>query len=452
VNIIQITPGAGPMFCGNCLRDNALVTALRNQGHQVLMIPLYLPLTLDEEDQSADMPIFFSGINVYLEQKSAWFRRAPGWLHRLLTARSLLKWAGGKAAKTRAADVGELALSMLRGQQGNQARELNELCAWLNTQPKPDVICLSNALLLGMARSLKSDFGVPIVCTLQGEDTFLDALPESHRAQCWQTMAEAAKLVELFVAPSHYFGELMRKRLGLPAERVRIVHNGINLSGYGSEEVRNRGLNQGKGIQPAAPPNGGVIGYFTRMCREKGLDVLVRAYIALRQRNRLRPLRLHIGGSCGPADQNFVDGLRDQLRAAGVLEDVAFFPNPDRNGKLSFLRSVTVFSVPAVYGEAFGLYVIEAMASGVPVVQPRTAAFTELIEMTGGGLLCAPGDPESLADRLEELLLDPARATALGEAGRRAVFERFSAQQMAKAMLEVYKEATVGRQVEAMKL
>src|SRR5215831_16070622 len=107
MNIIQITPGAGPMFCGNCLRDNALVTALRDLGHQVLMIPLYLPLTLDEADQSAGTPIFYSGINVYLEQKSALFRRAPDWVHSLFTGRGLLKWAAGKAAKTRAADVGD---------------------------------------------------------------------------------------------------------------------------------------------------------------------------------------------------------------------------------------------------------------------------------------------------------------------------------------------------------
>src|SRR5215813_5480908 len=125
------------MFCGNCLRDNALVTALRRQGHQVLMIPLYLPLTLDEEDQSADTPIFFSGINVYLEQKSAWFRRAPHWVHQLLSSNSLLNWAARWAGKTRADELGPLTLSMLRGEAGNQARELEELIGWLKTQTKP---------------------------------------------------------------------------------------------------------------------------------------------------------------------------------------------------------------------------------------------------------------------------------------------------------------------------
>src|SRR5213078_1773226 len=124
MNIVQITPGAGGMYCGNCFRDNALVAALRELGHQVLMVPLYLPMTLDEEDQSRGTPIFFSGINVYLEQKSAFFRHAPGWFHKMLASRGLLKWAAGKAAaKTRAEDLGELTLSMLRGEEGKQARE-----------------------------------------------------------------------------------------------------------------------------------------------------------------------------------------------------------------------------------------------------------------------------------------------------------------------------------------
>src|SRR5260370_2275598 len=226
------------MDCGNCFRDYALVAELRKQGHEVLMVPLYLPLTLDESDQSADTPIFYSGINVYLEQKSALFREAPSWFHNLLTSRSLLKWAAGKAAGTRAADLGEITLSMLRGEEGNQARELDDLIAWLKTQPKPDLICLSNALLIGMVHQLKSELGVPIVCMLQGEDGFLDALPESHRAVCWKTVAERSREVDLFLAPSNYFGDLMQTRLGLAEERVQVVHNGINLEGYESEAYR----------------------------------------------------------------------------------------------------------------------------------------------------------------------------------------------------------------------
>ena len=179
MRIVQITPGAGKMYCGACLRDNALVAELRRLGHSATMTPLYLPLTLDEPDQSAGTPLFYGGISVYLEQHSALLRHGPPWLHRWLAAPALLKLAAGPATSTRPENLGAITLSMLRGEAGNQARELDELIDWLRGE-KPGVICLSNALLLGLARRLRSELRVPVICTLQGEDWFLDALP--HRS------------------------------------------------------------------------------------------------------------------------------------------------------------------------------------------------------------------------------------------------------------------------------
>jgi len=427
MTIVQLTPGAGAMYCGNCFRDNALVIALRQMGHDVTMIPLYLPLTLDEEDQSAGTPIFFGGINVYLEQKSGLFRNAPDWLRHLLASRRLLGWAGSRAAKTRATDVGDILLSMLRGEEGRQARELEELVGWLKRQLQPDVIFLSNALLVGMARRLKAEFQTRIVCTLQGEDSFLDALPDSHREKAWQLLSERCADVDLFIAPSRYFGDLMAKRLGLPAEKLRVVHNGINLEAF---RIADRQSQVGKLSAP-------VIGYFARMCKEKGLDTLVEAYIHLKHGGRVPRLKLHIGGSFGPGDEPFVKSLRARLAEAGYIGEVSFSPNLNRAEKLAFLQALTVFSVPARYGESFGLYLIEAMAAGVPVVQPRTAAFPEIIEATGGGVLCEHENPKALAEVIEQLLLDPARARKLGDAGRRTVFETFSAQAMARATIQI---------------
>ena len=417
------------MYCGNCFRDNALVATLRQMGHSTLMVPLYLPLTLDEEDQSAGTPVFFGGVSVFLEQKFALFRRAPRWLHRWLASRALLRWAAGRAAKTRATDLGDLMLSTLRGEQGKQACELDELVTWLKQQPHPDVICLSNILLIGLVRTLKQALRSAVVCMLQGEDTFLDALPDSHRARCWQVLRERAPQVDLFIAPSRYFGDLMRGRLGLDAGRVRVVSNGITLTEYGGEN-RSRDFS-------SSP----VLGYLARMCREKGLDVLVAAYVILRQRDRVKNLKLRVGGGCGPSDEPFVNSLREQLRAVGLLGDVEFCPNLDRAGKIAFLRSLTVFSVPASYGEAFGLYAIEALAAGVPIVQPRTAAFPELVQATGGGVLYEPGNAENLADAIEQVLLQPGEAHALGKAGRRAVFEKFTAERMAQNMVASFEEA-----------
>lgn len=393
------------------------------------MVPLYLPLTLDEEDQSTGTPIFFGGINVYLQQKSALFREAPGWFHQLMSSRPLLKWAGSKAAKTRPEDLGDLTLSMLRGEEGFQARELDELIAWLRTQPKPDVICLSNALLLGMARKLKSEFGVAIVCMLQGEVDYLDALLPEYRAKCWNMLSERAKDVDLFGAASRYFGDLMINRLSLTPDRVKVVYNGINLQGYGDSRARSPG---GKD----AP----VLGYFARMCPEKGLDTLVDAYIQLRQRNRIKGLLLRIGGGCGAGDEPFVNSLRKRLDESGYLKDAEFSPNLDRAAKVGFLQSLSVFSVPVRCTEAFGLYAVEAMAAGVPVVQPRTGAFPEIIEATGGGITY-DGESGALVDALEGLLASPERARALGEAGRRAALEKFSAEAMAHSVLDFYQEA-----------
>ena len=428
MNIVQLTPGAGGMFCGNCFHDNTLVAALRDLGHDATMLPLYLPIHVDEADQSAGSPIFFGGINVYLQQKSAWFRRAPGWLHRGLNARRLLAWAAGRAAKTRATEVGELLLSMLRGETGNQNREITELIGWLGKQAKPDVICLSNALLVGMVRRLKAELGVPVVCLLQGEEPYLDALPPALRPVVWKLLAERAADLDAWIAPSRWNAETMKLRLHLNPERLHVVHNGINLAGY---PVAGR---EARGESQRAP----VLGYFARMGKDKGLDTLVEAYIQLKQRGRVPRLKLHIGGGCGPADEPFVKALRVRLAEAGYIGEVSFSPNLNRAEKLAFLQGLTVFSVPATYGEAFGLYVIEALAAGVPVVQPRTAAFPELLAATGGGELCEPNDAKSLAEVLEGLLRNPERARALGEAGRQAVAKKFSAEAMAQATVQVF--------------
>lgn len=412
------------MYCGNCLRDNALVRELRKEGHQVLMVPLYLPLTLDERDESAGTPIFFGGISVYLEQQLPMLRHAPDWVDGWLSSPRLLKLASGRAAKTRASELGALTLSMLQGSAGKQAREIRRLIRFLKSQPRPDVICLSNLLLTGMAQALRASLGASVVCTMQGEDSFLDALPDSHRARCWNTMAENTAHVDALISSSQYYADLMQRKLKLPEAKVRVVHSGISLEGY----------------EPLDHPRPGppTLGFFARMCREKGLDTLVDAFIRVRQRDRVPGLRLKIGGSCGPSDEPVVAEMKQRLEAAGLTGDVEFHPNLDRAVKIRFLQSLSVFSVPARYGEAFGLYLVEAMAAGVPVVQPRTAAFPEVIEKSGAGLLCAPEDPQALAEGIEQVLLSPELATKFSIAGRCAARELFSVESMARNTVAVF--------------
>lgn len=422
MNIFQITPGAGKMYCGNCFRDNALVGALRAAGHEVTMVPLYLPFTLDEENQAGDTPIFYNGVNVYLEQKSALYRAAPRWVHRMVGSGTLLNWAAGQVGKTRAEEVGELTISMLRGEEGNQARELEELIDWLKTQPKPDVISLSNSLLLGLARRLQEAIGAPVVCLLQNEAPYIDSMPEDLRGQVWELMAERAQEIARFIAPSEFYAERMRDQLKLPADRVRVIHNGINHEGYTAERVA---------------PNPPMIGFFSRMCQDKGLDTLVDAFIKIKADNHIPQVRLKVGGGCGPSDQAFVDALRKRLEAKGLREDVEFCPNLSREEKQAFLKSLSVLSVPAQFGEAFGFYVIEAMAAGVPVVQPRCASFPELVAATGGGVVYDHAGPESLAAALEEMLHNPSEAKAIGLRAREAVREKFSVEHSAAELAKL---------------
>lgn len=408
------------MYCGNCFRDNALVAEWRKMGQDAVMASMYLPMTLDEEDQSKQAPIFFSGINVYLEQVFPLFGKAPDWLRSWLASPSVLKWAGGRAGKTRADQLGDLMLSMIYGELGNQARDLDDLIAWLKNDQKPDVVCLSNALLAGMVRRIRNDVGVPVVVELQGEDSFLDSLPESHRAKCWEALRERASEVDMFIAPTHYFGEVMTKRLDLRPERVKVIYNGIRLDGY----------------EPAASePNPPVLGYFARMCKEKGLDTLIAAYIHLRGKNLVPNLRLKVGGAMGPSDEPYVAKLKNDLKSNGLLGDVEFHPNLDKTQKQAFMKSLSVFSVPALYGESFGLYLTEAWASGVPVVQPRHAAFPELINFTKAGLLCEPYDPVALAEAIASVLNTPGRRAELSAAALKASRDVFNVTSMAKNIL-----------------
>ncbi|MGZ8940974.1 MAG: glycosyltransferase family 4 protein, partial [Limisphaerales bacterium] len=415
MRIIQVTPGAGGMYCGNCFRDNALVAEFRRRGHEVLMIPLYLPMTLDEEDQSSGIPVFFGGINVYLEQKLPLLGKMPDWLHKQLASPALLKWASGRAAKTRASDLGDLTLSMIKGEEGKQIREIEELVAYLRQHQLPDVISLSNALLVGMARRLKRDLNVPVVCTLQGEDSFLDSLPESFRHKTWDALSERCRDVDLFIAPSQYFADLMGRRLRVPAEKMVIVHNGLHLDGWSANYTA---------------PNPPVLGFFARMCKEKGLNTIIDTFILLKKRNRIPNLKLHVGGAMGPTDEPFVNELKLRLQGSGALGDATFFSNLTKEQKQQFFRRISVMSVPAMYSEAFGLYLLEAWAAGVPVVQPPAASFPELIAATGGGLVARAATPEALADSIEEVFSDESKRQAMGRSARAAMEERFTAEVM----------------------
>lgn len=416
MKIAHLTAGTGNFHCGNCHRDNALVRALRADGHDAFLVPLYLPLVLDEPAASPESPLFAGGINMLLQQKLPVFRRTPRWLDRAFDATGLLRFVSRFAGMTRARDLGEMTVETLRGTDSHQAKEWNRLVEWL-APLQPEVVALSNGLLAGLAAGIKKSLGCRIVCSLQGEDSFLDSLPEPHRTEAWTGLAATAAHVDRFVGVSRYYADLMARRMHLAPEKITVVRNGVSLDALG----------------PApAPPPVPTIGYFARMCHGKGLHLLIDAFILLQQRGNLPGLRLRVGGAKTAVDDDYVTAQEARLLAAGVRDRVEFLPNIPAAEKTAFLQSLSVLSVPATYGESFGLFVIEAMACGVPVVQPDHAAFPEIIHATGGGALCAPDDAGSLAAALEQLLLTPGLAADLGRRGRAAVETEFSAARMAR--------------------
>jgi glycosyltransferase involved in cell wall biosynthesis len=416
------------------MRDNALAKELHRQGHDALMLPMYLPLTLDEDAASPDTPIFFGGVSTYLREKVPWLRHMPRWMDRLLSNRALLRLVAGKAAaRTGGPDVAALTLSMLQGEHGHQAGEIEELIAWLRGHARPDAIWLSTALQAGLARQIKAELGVPVLGFLQGEDSFIDGLGGPWTEQVWKLLGERMRDADAWIAPSQYFANLTARRIGwTESDRERsmqIVPNGVATDGYHGNVEK----------------SGHAIGYLARFIPAKGLGLLVDAFIALKKRGRFPQATLRCAGSMTEGDARYVETLKAKLRAADLAHEVTWHPNVSREEKIAFLESLNVFSVPATYGEAFGLYVIEALAAGVPVVLPNTAAFPELVSATGGGRLfelgSTPGEnAERLADALEALLGAPEEARALGARGREAVHREFSMSRLAGRLATMTRE------------
>jgi glycosyltransferase involved in cell wall biosynthesis len=425
MKIAQITPGAGDTFyCENCLRDIALVTAMRNLGQDCLMIPMYLPLQLDTGQPARKSPIFFGGLNVYLQQKLDFFQKTPRWLDRLFDQPGLLRWIGRRATATRARDLAETTISMLQARQGRQEKELNRLLEWLvQDDNKPDAVSLSNILLIGLAKPVKEKLGVPVFCLLQDEDEFLDSLKPTYTQQAWQIVSQQSKFVDKFIAVSNYFADVMLKRLDCDVSRFEVVRMGILLDGY---KPRQTG--------PEIP----TIGFLSRMCPDKGLDTLVEAFIKLKKNPALKNTRLRISGGKRADDEAFINVIRHRLVTAGFIDDVDFLPDFGRAARLEFLQSLSILSVPEKKPIAYGLYVLESMAASVPVVEPAIGVFPELLELTGGGLLYEPNNADALAAAIQTLLLNSNYAQQLGNQGRGAVVEKFGIEQTAQAIMRIY--------------
>ena len=430
MRILQFTAGAANMYCGTCLRDNALAAELKAQGHDVLLLPLYTP-TLTDERNVSERRVFFGGLSIYLQQKSALFRKMPRFVDRLWDSPSVLKRAAQSSIPTSPEMLGELTVSLLKGEHGPLAKELSKLIDWLRAEPPPDVVCLPYTLLIALARPIREALRRPVTCTLQGEELFLEGLVEPYRTQSLDLIRENLPHVDAFLAVSHYCAEFMMEYLRIPRERMYVAPLGINLRGYD--------------IRFKFKTNCFVVGYFARVAPEKSLHLLCEAYRLLRRQTEFSGATLEVAGYLAPEHRGYMRDVERRMKEWGLAQEFQYRGVLTREQKIDLLRCLDVLSVPSAYREPKGIYALEAMAAGVPVVEPRHGAFPELIEKTQGGLLFEPNNVESLAEAILSLWKDRARAEEIGRRGAAGVREHYSAQRMAARALEVYAQVAGSR-------
>jgi len=424
MKIAYITAGAGHMYCGSCLRDNTLAMSLRAAGHEIQLIPCYTPTRTDEPNVSHDR-VFLGGINVFLQQHLALFRRTPWALDRLLDFPPLLRLATRWGVSVDPHQLGAMTVSMLHGPDGFQRKEITKLVRYLADEMGPDIVTLPNSLLIGLAPAIKAELRVPVCCTFQGEELFLDSLGEPYKTKSLELIRTHAAHIDAFVAVSRFGADQMAGYLRIDRARIEVVPLGINLDGH----ARRAG----------GDPEPFTIGYLGRIAPEKGLHLLCEAYHRLVSRGSATPpTRLWAAGYLGPEHRPYLAGIQQQMNDWGLSPQFRYHGELDRSAKLDYLRELSVLSVPGAYADPKGLFLLEAMASGVPIVQPRRGAATEIVETTGGGILVAPDDPDALAEGLLDLLARPEQRRTLLERGYDGVRAHYTAALMRDRALEVY--------------
>ena len=427
LKIVTIVPGfGGTFYCGNCLRDSGYNMALRAAGHEPTTIPIYLPLSIDHVDRNENVPVFYGAIGIYLKQQYKLFRHMPKWMESFFNAPFFMRMAAKRAGSTRASGLEDMTISMLKGHEGKQAEDLEVLIDYLKNHEQPDIIHLSNALLLGLAGRMKEELSAAVVCSLQDEDVWIDAMRPEYVEGLWKLMEEKAKDVDAFISVSNYFSTVMQQKMNIPPEKLHTVHIGIDPEEYKFQ------------MPEVESP---VIGYMSRMNQENGFGLIIDAFIRLKKNTQCSRVKLRVTGGSTGDDRKYIKKQKRKLKEAGVLDQVEFMDAYEGASKKDFLSALSLLSVPVLNGEAFGLYQLEAMASGTPIIQPSLGAFPEIVEATGGGLIYDPNTPEALEEKLRETLCDKKNLEQLAMNGRKGVEEKFNMNKLIEKMLSTYRQA-----------
>jgi glycosyltransferase involved in cell wall biosynthesis len=392
MKILFIVPGSGDSFyCGNCFRDNLQANALRNAGHDVVIMPLYLPFRYPSF--KAGTPLFFPATTFYASQM--FFKKGgiPRWLSRLLESKAMLRVASAFSGTTSAAGLEGITLSMIHGIDAVFAEQVNPMLDWIEHHEKPDIIHLSTTLLIGVAKAVKQRVDIPVVCSLQDEEIWIDSLRGDYRNEAWQGIISNIMYVDRFVTTSEFYKKAITARIPQITD-VDVIYPGVDVSMYSSDRY------------PANP----VIGFFYRMNRENGLDILAEAFVILKKRGTVKNLKLKVAGGYTSADRRFLKEVKKTLRPYMNDVEMSSVYSPEEHA--GFYRQISVICVPVTFDEGVGLYLCEAFAAGRPAVEPATGSFPEIAGEAGvvyeeppfpprGGLRGAP-----LADALEKLLAD----------------------------------------------
>lgn len=420
MKILFILPGAGDSFyCGNCFRDNLQAQALRKAGHEIIIMPLYLPLK--HHAFQSDVPLFFPATTYYVEQKMFGKRKMPSWMKRMLGAEVLLDMASSLSGTTTAEGMEDMTLSMIEGEGHAFEENAKQLIDWVKQSEKPDIIQLSSSLLLGIAKELKKETGIPIVCSLQDEEVWIDSLKSEFVEKAWKGVSDNAKYVDRFITTSYYYQQIVKEKLPQLGS-VDVIYPGIDIAKYQS------------GDYPVDP----TIGFFYRMNKLDGLDILADAFVILKKRGSVPHLKLRIGGGYMSPDKKLVRQVKRTLKP--YASDVVIEDSYDMEKHADFYRKVSLLSVPLRFQEGVGLYLCEAFAAGRPAVEPNTGSFAEIVGQAG--LIYEPNDARHLADALEKILTDKQMYDRCKEQALALAKERYDDMSSAKRLTELYDELT----------
>ncbi len=407
------------MYCGTCLRDNSLAAGLIRLGHDVTLLPLYTP-TLTDETNVSNEKIFFGGISVYLEQNYALFRKTPWLLDKLWDSKAALRMAAKSTIPVDPHFLGEMTVSMLQLEHGRLEKELKKMLQWLESEPRPDIVNLPYTLLIGLAAPLKKSLERPVCCTLQGEDLFLEGLQEPYKTRALDLIRQNIRHVDCFLAVSEYYAEFMCRYLNIPDHKMEIAPLGVSTEGYRAG--------------PSSINQKTRIGYFARIAPEKGLHILAEAFKIVKDAGF--DCTLEAAGYMAPEQRPYLNGIEKHLHDGGL--DFKYHGALDRPQKIAYLETLDVLSTPTVYADPKGLFVLEAMAAGIPVVQPNHGAFPEIIRKTGGGILVEPENPKSLANGLLKVLRDTDLRGNLARCAYAGVREHYRVEAMAQRTAEIF--------------